>query len=232
MGVVVETIEGKIRFFEDRLVQWAAHAVQIGSTAPEITALQTLVTTARASLTTQGELQAAARAGTSKLNRDVEDMAKAGALVIAKVRVKGATDPSVYEIANIPSPATPSPVPPPGQPYKVGLQLDQTGAVGFTWRCKNPRGGGGTLYQIGRQIGGTGPFVIIGTTGPRAFTDSTLPASAATAGVTYQITAVRSTAKGPTAEFSIKFGQSGAGEMTATLVPSGGGSGGTPKLAA
>ena len=94
-------------------------------------------------------------------------------------------------------------------------------------------GAGGTMYQVSRRAGGSGPFAQIGGTGVRSFVDDTVPAG--TAAVTYQIRAVRSTTAGVAAQFVVNFGVGGGGEMTASVVTSSGGSGGpggAPKLAA
>ncbi|HEY0009575.1 MAG TPA: hypothetical protein VGB55_12685, partial [Tepidisphaeraceae bacterium] len=70
--------------------------------------------------------------------------------------------------------------------------------------CKNPTGTSGTLYQIFRQIGEAVEPLYIGGTGTKTFVDNTLPAGVAK--VTYSIQGVRSTAVGPWAAFTVKFG--------------------------
>jgi hypothetical protein len=94
----------------------------------------------------------------------------------------------------------------------------------------NPRGGG-TVYQIERRVGGGGgeggAFTFLGSTGKRSWTDETLPANSGP--VTYRVTAVRSTARGVSNQFTEDFGVSSSGEMTATVAPD---QGGPPRLAA
>jgi hypothetical protein len=81
----------------------------------------------------------------------------------------------------------------------------------------------GTTYQVSRRIGTSGSFSIIGGSGIRSFTDNTLPSPLSS--VTYQIQAVRSTAVGTAAQFTVNFGTGAAGEVTAFVTAA-------PKLAA
>ena len=79
----------------------------------------------------------------------------------------------------------------------------------------------GTIYQIYRKIApptGTGNFEFLTGTGTRQFTDETIPPGSAS--VTYKIVAVRSTASGDPAEFTVGFGIGGGGEVTASMIAS------------
>jgi hypothetical protein len=80
------------------------------------------------------------------------------------------------------------------------------------------------MYQVSRRTGSTGPFTAVGGSGVKSFEDATVPAGVAS--VTYQIVAVRSTAVGVAAQFTVNFGVGGGGEMLASVVES------SPKLAA
>jgi hypothetical protein len=96
--------------------------------------------------------------------------------------------------------------------------LLQTGALELKWKCNNPSGTQGTIYEVKRQIGGVGSggFVFVGASGVRSFTDDTLPSGSAP--VTYQITAVRSTARGKPAQFTVNFGIGGGGGFAITSI--------------
>src|SRR5439155_14843101 len=125
MSLIPQSFVGKIEFFENHLADWTAHAVAIGSSSAEITALQTKVTTARASYQAQQTAQETAKSKTLTVHDDVFAMMNAGSDVIKKIRAKAATDGNtIYTLANIPAPATPTPVPAPGIPFqlKVGLK--------------------------------------------------------------------------------------------------------------
>jgi hypothetical protein len=111
--------------------------------------------------------------------------------------------------------ATPGPTPAPGTPSALHVDLLATGALVLSWKCPHPSGAIGTVYEVQRRIGGEGdPFAYVGTTGSKTFIDDTLPAGSSN--ITYQITAVRSTARGHAARFSVNFGVVGVGRMTAS----------------
>lgn len=224
MSLVPPTIIGKINFFQSKNTPWAANAVAIGTTTTAVSALATKVTAAQTKLATQIAAHEAAKNATADLHAAVHDMANAGADIIKQIRAKAATDSSVYYLAQIPPPATPSPVGAPGTPTDFKATLNPDGSLKLTWKCPNPTGSVGTIYQISRRTGSTGAFTSIGGSGTRSFIDSSVPAGVAS--VTYQIIAVRSTAMGTAAQFIVNFGvESGSGEMVASVVSA-------PKLAA
>ncbi len=117
----------------------------------------------------------------------------------------------------------PEPVGPPGTPTSFKVELLADGSVKFKFKCANPAGATGTQYQVWRRVGLAGEFTFLGGTGPKEFTDASIPAG--TSQVTYQLQATRSTAIGPWAQFNVNFGVGSAGEMTASVSES-------PKLAA
>jgi hypothetical protein len=101
--------------------------------------------------------------------------------------------------------AAPSPMRPLGRPDKFKLTLDGNGDVKLTWKCHNPRGANGTMYQVYRQIDGVGAFERVGCVGKRAFTDSAVPAGSAC--VAYRVQAIRSTGSGDWGMFIVNFGK-------------------------
>jgi hypothetical protein len=215
MPLIPETVVGKIEFFENHMADWVANSVAIGSSAAEITALQTKVTNARAAYLAQQVAQESAKSKTLTLRDDVTLMMNAGSDVIKKIRAKAATDGNtIYTLANIPAPATPTPVPAPGTPFGLKVGLKPNGSVELKWKCNNPANGHGTIYTIYRRIGGTGEFTFIGGSGVREWVDTSLPAGVAS--VTYSIQGVRSTAVGDAAEFIVNFGVV-SGAMSATV---------------
>ena len=110
--------------------------------------------------------------------------------------------------------ATPQPAREPGMPRDFVAIVSVTGALGLKWKCANPSGTAGVMYQIFRRAGETGPFTYVGGTGEKKFTDGTIPAGATQ--VTYQVQAVRSTAAGVWAEFTVKLGASANGTLATT----------------
>lgn len=111
--------------------------------------------------------------------------------------------------------ATPTPVGDPGTPEALDVALDGAGGLILKWKCPNPAGSVGTMYQVYRRVTPTGEFTYLGGSGEKKFTDSTIPAGSSQ--VTYKIQAVRSTAVGLWAQFNVLFGVSGGGEMTASV---------------
>ena len=87
------------------------------------------------------------------------------------------------------------------------------------WKCANPVGSVGTLYEVRRKTG-TSAFTLLSTEGTREFTDESLPAGAT--GVTYEITARRTTVRGMPAQFNVNFGVGSGGGIFITSVTEGG----------
>ncbi|MBC7782473.1 MAG: hypothetical protein H7144_01430 [Burkholderiales bacterium] len=215
---------GKIEFCENHTAPWTTNAVAIGTSSATVTDLTTKTTAARTAFNAQQAAQNAAKAATNTYNLAVRAMATAAQDIIEQVRIKASTaGDSVYSLAQIPAPATPTPMGPLGTPRDFTCTLDQTGALQLKWKCTNPRNASGVLYQIWRRIGSTGEFTYIGGVGEKSYTDLAVPAPISQ--VQYQIQAARSTSVGPWALFIVNFG-AGSNE-TASVVE------GTPaKLAA
>ena len=153
---------------------------------------------------------------TQDFHEAIRSMSEAGADVIQSIRTKAGVDgPGIWTLADLPVPATPSPVAAPGTADSFKAELVQGGALMLSFKCQNPKGAQGTVYQVARQVAG-GAMVILGATGKKTFIDETLPSGLTQ--VTYKITAIRSTRQGLPAEFTVKFGVGGSGEMTATVI--------------
>jgi len=207
---------GKIEFCEEHLARWQANAADIGADAAVMVDLRTGTAAARAAYLRQQELQNAARAATIEFNLAVADMEAVASGVLRQIRLKAATaGESVYALAAIPVPTAPSRLAPPGQPCDFYVRLDASGALELRWKCKNPAGSTGTIYQVWRKVDGTDGFTHLGATGVKCIIDDTLPAGSSQ--VTYQVQAARSTAVGPWATFIVNLGVSGGGAMMASL---------------
>jgi hypothetical protein len=228
MSTVPRDVPQNIEFYELRVgtgKPWTDSTTEIGLEAGDVTNLNTKIVAARAAYTAALALRNQAKAATFTLKQAIEEMTRAGSDCIKKIKGAASQDPSIYAIAEIPAPATPSPVGAPGKPSNFKVTLSETGELILGWTNTNPRGGGGTVYQVSRKLPG-GDFVIIGSTGQKKFTDSTLPANAGP--VTYRVVGQRSTVQGEAAQFTVSFGVGSGGEMTATIAAAGA----APKLAA
>ena len=213
MSIVPSTDIGRITFYEAHISGWTATPAVIGLTAADCTALAPLIINARKAYNDQQVALEAAKAATMTMHNNVLLMHALGSADIAKIKAfaESSHNPAVYALANIPAPAAPSPVGPPGTPTDFTVSLTQAGAIILKWKCANPTGAAGTVYEVRRRIGGGNEFQFLGSQGTRTFTDDTLPAGST--GVTYQITAIRSTRRGEPAQFNVNFGVGGGGGM-------------------
>lgn len=207
-----------ISFYSGRQAGWNTNATAIGITTSEATALGTLVTSAQTALTAQQAAKQTAKDKTVTLHDAASALSKAGAELIQKIKAKAGQvgGDSVYALAQIPPPSTPTPVGPPGTPYQLKVALKPGGALELKWKCNNPAGSQGTLYQIGRKVNDATTFEYVGGVGTKKFTDNTLPAG--TFQVIYQIRGVRTTAIGEAEEFIVSIGAGSGGTMMANVV--------------
>ena len=206
----------KVEFFESHAGAWADRALEIGSTPAAVALVADRTVAARAAYEAQSLAHQQAMAATQAFHDAVAAMTEAGTIVIQQVKTKAAGDGNddVYPLAMLPAPARPSRVPPPGMPSGFSATLRPNGSLLLKWRCKNPAGSSGTMYQVARRVGEHGVFEGVGVVGVKSFVDATVPAGVAS--VTYQIVAVRSTAAGVAARFVVNFGVA-EGEAGATL---------------
>ena len=216
MSVVPESIVGRIEFGEEHVDPWTANAVGMGSSAPTVTAWSGKVTAARAAYQAQKAAQNAAKAATNALKLAMEAMDRATSEVVQQVRTKAlAVGDSVYTLAEIPAPATPTPVGDPGTPYGTKVTLNPNGSIQFAWKCDNPAGCNSVIYQVYRKNEAAGEYHYLGGSGQRRFVDATVPAGAGA--LLYQIQATRSTSVGTAAEFTVNLGVTTGGGMTASI---------------
>jgi hypothetical protein len=228
MGTVPQKNVEKLGFYVTHKAVWTGQEAAIGLLPADTTQLGTLNDLAQAAYQDHLDKLSAAKAATATWNTTMENLGAFGAQLIGKIRVKAKAvgGDSVYNLAQIPAPSTPTPVGTPGTATNFKASLLQSGALKLGWKCSSPAGATQVQYTVLRRINGTGSggaWQFVGVVGRKSITDTTLAAGAAS--VTYQITASRATAIGEPAEFNVNFGVSGSGEMFATVGPA-------PKLAA
>ena len=183
MPIVPKDRVAKLEFYEAHIAPWTTSATSIGLTSAAVTALGTAATDARTAYTAHVAAQAAAKAATATFYTKIRALHNApgmGADMIQQIKTKATTtnNPNVYVLAQIPAPAAPAPVPPPGTPTDFTVNLIQDGTLELKWKCANPSGGGGPIYQVQRRIGATGAFTFVGSAGAKRFVDATIPAGA------------------------------------------------------
>ena len=219
MSLYPNTKPGKIGYFNSKVAPWTTNAVAIGTTSTAVTALQALVTAAQSALDDQIAAEQAAKTKTATADDAVALMVAAGADIIKNIRAKAdntANPNTVYDLAEIPAPATPTPVSTLGQPNNFSVALEMDGSVTVKWKCANPRATG-TIYQVWRKLQGEATFGYLGGTGEKKFNDATVPSGSST--TLYKIQAVRSTAVGLFNICTVMFGVDTSGAMTAMVVP-------------
>jgi hypothetical protein len=193
-----------MEFFQTHLPVWEQHAEAIGLDDDAVARLAAKAAAARAAFEAQRGAQAAAQAATLAYDVAMRELAADGASVILRIRTKAAmAGAGVYSLAQLPAPAQPAPIGPPGAPYGFVAQLRPDGALLLRWRCDHPRGAKGTQYGVRRSIDG-GAFEHVGVVGTKQFVDATLPAGAGR--VLYEVQARRSTAVGDAVPHVVNLG--------------------------
>jgi hypothetical protein len=230
MGVVPQKPIERVQWYENRIDPWTSNTVAIGLVSADVTDITAKTSAARAAYDAQQVALDAAKNATQAFYDAVAAMSAAGSAAIKKIRAKAAmTGNSVYTLAVLPPPPTPAPRPAPGTPSNLKVELNGDGSLLLKWKCPNPPGAAGTIYQIFRRVGTAGTdFTYLGGTGQRSFQDTTVPGGATC--LTYQLQAARSTAVGNFAQFIVNFGTNSGGGTTVQSVEAT--PPGTPKLAA
>jgi hypothetical protein len=203
---------------------WSAAGGDIGMSDGQASDFAAKSAAAASALSAQVAAIQAARAATLAASDAFRDLRRAAGDGVRTIRAFAELQPKpsvVYTLAQIPAPASPSPAPPPGKPFQLVVGLLDTGALHLRWKCQNPANTGGTVYEVMRRTGSSGPFTYVGAVGLKKFTDESVPSGVAN--VQYQITAVRSTVRGLPAQFNINFGTGGGGGFVVTSVTEVGG---------
>lgn len=217
MPIIPQKKMEQLAFFESHYPVWFAAPTTIGLTTAQATAFKTEVIAARGAFDAAQVARTAARSATGQQDTALGTAFRTCADLVRVIKSYAEQQPNpqtVYDAAGIPAPSTGSPVGPPGTPTNFSVSLQQNGAVNLAWKCVNPEGSVGTIYEVRRKTG-TGAFQFIGAIGVRKFTDDTL--TAGSTNVMYQITGVRSTVRGEPAQFGVNFGVGGDGFTVASV---------------
>jgi hypothetical protein len=227
MGLIPDSRAGTIALVQSKIAPWTASATQIGTTVAQINSLDGLLTGAQDAIAAQVAAEQTRKTLTAAADNAIDVLMAAFSDVVKQIRTAAANGNAaqVYQLAEIPAPATPSPVGPPGTPTDFKVKLQPDGWLELIWKCSNPSNAGGPIYHVYRKHG-TEDFTFIGGTGEKKFPDTTLPQGVAT--VIYKVQAVRTTQIGVAAQFVVNFGTTPSGQMTATVAAAPAG----PKIAA
>lgn len=168
----------QINFFEQHVSIWASDPAALGLTSAQVTDLNGLTTAARASFVTVEAARQSAKATTTGYYGATDAMREAGGEAINTIRAfaEASDDPAaVYEAAQIPPRAAPSPAPAPDAPTNIATTVYTTGEVELKWKVKQPRPGAEIFTVIHRRLNNTGAYIEFASTGEKMFVDSNIP---------------------------------------------------------
>jgi hypothetical protein len=221
MSVVPSDRRAKIQWFRDRINAWTAASTAVGLSTAQCTSMAAAITAAETSEKEATEIRAASKSATVKFYGDTSAMGSLGSSLVATIRAfaeQSSNPTNVYNLSMVPPPSVPSELPPPGTPESFKVELLQDGSIVLSWKCNNPKGSQGTIYEVRRADLGEDNWQFIGATGVKSFSDAIPKASS---GQSYQITAVRSTRRGNPAVFDVRLGVGGGGGFVATVTEHG-----------
>lgn len=212
MSVVPQAKLEMIQFCEAHVPVWtAAPPTNIGLTAAQCTALDLVTKAARAKFNAAEAARNASKAATVIYDDACDSLRDNVGLLVKAIKLyadnQSNPDP-VYAAAQIPPPAAPVANPPPGQPTNFKFELEPGGLLTFRWKSTNSSGSTGAYFAIARRLGPEGPFVNIGGTSAKVFTDDSIPFGVNS--VTYIVTPKRTGVAGtPSDMVSVQFGVGG-----------------------
>lgn len=222
MSVLPNTPLAQIQFCEAHNPVWTVAPPTIGLTAAQCTALTSATTAARKNYNDAQAIREASKAATTTLHAGVTTMVNQVSSLIAQIKAFAdlqANPATVYALAQIPPPAAPTPLPAPGKPTDFAVALNSDGSVTLSWNSTDSAASSGAFFAISRKLPGQTAFTGIGgapgsTSEARraSFTDSTVPASAASAGAQYIVQGFRGTRVGDASDATtVQFGVDGGG---------------------
>lgn len=226
MAILPDGIPEQIQFCETHIPVWTAQPTKIGLTAAQVTALATATTAARAAFSAAQAAREASKGATTNLGKNVTTMRSNVSDLIRQIKafaeISGSPE-QVYADAQIPPPAAPSPAPVPGKPSDFNVALNPDGSVTLSWNATNSAASSGAFFNVSRKLPGQSNFVPLGgASGSTAesrrasFTDTTVPASAASAGAQYIVQGFRGTRAGEASDaMVVQFGADGVGVVAA-----------------
>ncbi len=197
--VLPDSMKSSLEFLESIIDDWAANAAAIGLTPTQVTGLTTRLTNARAKLDAATAARLDSKSATEDWHNAFDSMDAMARDLILTIKAFAATtnNNGVYSLAHIPAPASPSPLGPPAVPTDVSAQLDAAnGNVMLSWKGSLF---GGTQFVVERSVtpassgesaAQAGPWINMGSTVEKTFTDEAVPAGTAVAA--YRIYAQRS----------------------------------------
>lgn len=221
MSVLPRTTTELLAWTTAHLDAWTAPA-SIGLTAAQITALHGFYDEAAKDFDAATLAREASKGATTTLNGAIADLRNQLAAMIRSIKTfaDASSNPeAVYGLAQIPLPSPPQSLPAPGVASEVLVTLNPGGSITLSWSGEFAAASEGAVYTVARKLPGASTYTLVGvspgsTTQSRrmAFTDTTVPTSAAAQGVSYIITGQRGQQIGASSTaITVQFGVGGAG---------------------
>ncbi|MCW5946862.1 MAG: fibronectin type III domain-containing protein [Fimbriimonadales bacterium] len=170
VAIVPKQINENIEFYENRTTPWEDNATAIGLTQVQVDNLLTLVTAARNAYTAAQNARTAAKVATVALHNALSEMNELGAAFISTIRAKAeaTANPNVYNLAQIPPPAPPSPSGIPSAPTNVKGQINSNGHVELSWKGSLAFG---TFFSVWKKRPNDTKWKQIGAIAGKKFVD-------------------------------------------------------------
>lgn len=207
MSTIPTNPDDAILWLTDHLATWGADPAAVGLAELDITEMQAALDAAIAARGQTVALRSQSKSATSDYHTKLKDMRSDTSLRVSKIRTyaRGTADPaSVYTLAEIPAPATPTEAPAPATPSDFRATLEESGALKFTFKCANPRRVQGVTYRVERQDAAQGPFVFVLNAKEKSFVDQSFPNTSTV--ITYRVTAQTSTKDSAATYFTVRYG--------------------------
>lgn len=170
--IVPESRIGKLAFYEAHLNPWATHAAALNFSVDQITDITSLTGAARDAYTAKETAANAAKSATETFYEAVANMHALGSGLISNVKTKAKLDddPSLYQLAEIPSPADPVPAGDPVAPTALSASLEPGGAIRLSWDGSIAQR---QFFSVWRSVGQSQQQAVqIGSVAAKAFIDT------------------------------------------------------------
>lgn len=206
MAVLPESRAALVAWFEARLPVWALDPTGIGLTAVQVSDMAALVAAARSALTAQTNAINAKLAATSTMHVQTDAVRSFGGDLVKVIKNYAdlTNNPLVYDEAQVPPPAPPTPAGPPPQPTELVASVLLPFGIGLTWKGSVAQS---AYFGIYRQLPGESGFSLIDTSKTKSYQDTTVPAG--TARADYYIAALRDDYQVNSSTLTVQFGPGG-----------------------
>jgi hypothetical protein len=208
------TIPELINWCSTHTSLWTANATQIGISAAQATAFNTLVANFNKANSDAQAARQNSKDATMTLASTMDAVRSTGNAYIFMIKAYAETthNPAVFSLAGVSPNDPPSVVPAPIAPANFSAGVNTDGSLTIKWKVSQPEGVTNVQYIVFRRLGGPeAPFVMLSTEGKnKSFTDLTLPLGVDR--VEYMVQPKRGEVLGPQSNvFALQFGSVAGG---------------------